>query len=1200
MGKHIPNVRHRGGQYHLLLLLFLSLFLLAGQVSTGSSFAQEAGGAWTEYQAPTETFASDLDMLSDQYGWAVGSGGGASSGRLIGWDRDQWNVEISPVEAALSGVAVVSETEAWAVGLQGTILQWDGFQWLPEPSPTRHQLTSVSMVSADEGWAVGGYVPRPTNAGEETQVILRWDGQSWQPYREGPGSFLYEVKMLSSDDGWIVGRNGTILRWDGADWRPVSAPTNLGVKAVDMVTPDHGWAVGGDSYEGNGFFLRWNGSRWSEVASPIFSGLRDVEMVSADDGWATGGGNALLHWDGESWREVEPPAVVSGAIDAVGGDSVWFAASNGLFLRHHAQEALSVEACGTWTREEPIADKDARIQVTMVSHQTEPPCAGIFRLENRTDVAGGYGGYTLALSYHPDEARAERTGVVPSWNQETVLLMPMFDSEVRAIPADPEVAGRVFIRGELNLDAAAVDAAYYLIQLGLEVTGVGVACIDADGLLLAALESYQIIRNSIRLAATGDLQAAYDELNQVIDQFYERAIEVYIDTELTCAAEALEQLLGAPVALIRVVAIEMVWVGKVIYDHLIRFDGQSANVVLLYTPPAAGPDPTPSPQPTPKPPPEGHVLEVMSQIGGATNAIAVQENYLYAAMGSRLLALDNTEPATPQLVGHSEIFTGTIAGLVTAGEYAYIAELEVPSVQSGGLRIVDIRDPERMSTVSFHDIPRDAVSVTVDGNYAYVAGGDGPEGGLWIIDISDPERPVELGFLSTPGYISDVVIDGSRAYIADGGSIRVVDVSDPANPVEMGSLETDGYARRIKVVGDYAYVAHSGFADFRIFDVSNPANPIKIATVETPGDDRDVVVADDIAYVSSSATEGLTSVDVSDPHNPRVIGNYRSAPADMVARGNHLYIAGGGASVSILDISEPSIIAEVGRFDQPASVNGLVVDNDTVYLIAHWDGLRAVDVSDPVRPTEIGIFREPAQQALALEKVDQLIYLVEGGFAGLRIIDVSTPQLPQQIGRVATSGLRKDVIVTDNFAYLVRSDTGDIEITNVQNPIAPTHTGTLSIEGSAEKVAAAAGYLYVTVRDRGGMYVFDLSSPASPRQVAFYDTSDPTFDVTVVDGYAYVTHGNGLDIVSISDPSQLARVSTLPGPAGHVAVGQQYAVVGGGHVLHLIDISNPTVPRQVDEYSLPSPIADVGIQGNLIYVADGSGGFMIVRVLEGE
>ena len=199
---------------------------------------------------------------------------------------------LDPCHNKLSSVAMVSETDGWAVGDLGTILHWDGNAWSKVESPTNFYLNSIAMLSSHDGWAVGS-----------GGTILRWDGSAWMEVLNRPTSYpLYSVTMLSATDGWAVGSTGHILHWDGSVWSLSQSPTSETLRAVSMVSSTNGWAVGS-----NGTILHWNGSAWSEVDSPTDQHLYSVHMVSATDGWAVGS-DTILRWDGSAWRIFDRPA----------------------------------------------------------------------------------------------------------------------------------------------------------------------------------------------------------------------------------------------------------------------------------------------------------------------------------------------------------------------------------------------------------------------------------------------------------------------------------------------------------------------------------------------------------------------------------------------------------------------------------------------------------------------------------------------------------------------------------------------------------------------------------------------------------------------------------------------------------------------------------------------------------------------------
>jgi hypothetical protein len=153
--------------------------------------------------------------------------------------------------APLYGVAVLSATEAWAVGDNGTILHYDGMVWtnqVPE-LPTGLVLPMLKGVfagAADDVWAVGA-------AG----TILHYDGLSWMPQASGTTRFLHAVSGCDRRNVWAVGEGGTILHYDGTNWSAQVSGTAYALYGVSARAADDVWAVGGE-----GIILHWNGTGW--------------------------------------------------------------------------------------------------------------------------------------------------------------------------------------------------------------------------------------------------------------------------------------------------------------------------------------------------------------------------------------------------------------------------------------------------------------------------------------------------------------------------------------------------------------------------------------------------------------------------------------------------------------------------------------------------------------------------------------------------------------------------------------------------------------------------------------------------------------------------------------------------------------------------------------------------------------------------
>ena len=174
----------------------------------------------------------------------------------------------------LNGVAVLSSCNAWAVGSYGSgsgsgsgadqtlILHWNGTAWrrvvLPSPDPDNpgRSLTGVAVISPRNAWAVG--LSFASDTGPSQTLILHWNGTAWKrvksPNRRGE-NFLQGVAATSTRNAWAVGSslNGTayqtlIEHWNGTAWRLVASPnlssTGNGLTGVAASSARNAWAVG--------------------------------------------------------------------------------------------------------------------------------------------------------------------------------------------------------------------------------------------------------------------------------------------------------------------------------------------------------------------------------------------------------------------------------------------------------------------------------------------------------------------------------------------------------------------------------------------------------------------------------------------------------------------------------------------------------------------------------------------------------------------------------------------------------------------------------------------------------------------------------------------------------------------------------------------------------------------------------------------
>jgi hypothetical protein len=257
------------------------------------------GPAGGDLRAVTVVSAHDI--------WAVGSAGGKPL--ALHYDGTRWKVvAVAPNPAGeepggdLRAVAAVSAHDVWAVGSRPTgdgpgilVQHWDGHHWsfvaAPSQAPTDfNALTGLAVVSAHDIWAVGS---RGDDFNEP--MVEHWDGKAWrvvsvpEPPQADPDDpknvGLVAVTAVSATNVWAVGEAGLVEHYDGHHWTIVSAPRppadtdGMGTtwSAVSARGAKDIWAVG--SVSGNPVSMHWNGTVWKLVAVPGAGVLSGVVAV---------------------------------------------------------------------------------------------------------------------------------------------------------------------------------------------------------------------------------------------------------------------------------------------------------------------------------------------------------------------------------------------------------------------------------------------------------------------------------------------------------------------------------------------------------------------------------------------------------------------------------------------------------------------------------------------------------------------------------------------------------------------------------------------------------------------------------------------------------------------------------------------------------------------------------------------------------
>jgi len=303
---------------------------------------------------------------------------GAGSALAVGG----WTVVTAPPtgqNATLTGVATVSDSDAWAVGFQNghpftnigakvLIDNWNGTAWaqvtVPATPGNTALLLGTSASSATDAWAVGR---TQLNKSDFEPLAMHWNGTTWSvspgfaaALSPISGASAEGVADISPADAYAIGDSaatavGSLARWNGTSWSPVTLPlpananSNTTLNAISADGPDDVWIVGtfldSANEQNETFSEHFNGTAWTVVPMPpvtssninAFFQFNGIKANSASDVWAVGdsgvidvpGSQTLIeHFNGTAWNIVPSPspgsiAILSGVTTSNAASNVW-------------------------------------------------------------------------------------------------------------------------------------------------------------------------------------------------------------------------------------------------------------------------------------------------------------------------------------------------------------------------------------------------------------------------------------------------------------------------------------------------------------------------------------------------------------------------------------------------------------------------------------------------------------------------------------------------------------------------------------------------------------------------------------------------------------------------------------------------------------------------------------------------------------
>ncbi len=600
--------------------------------------------------------------------------------------------------------------------------------------------------------------------------------------------------------------------------------------------------------------------------------------------------------------------------------------------------------------------------------------------------------------------------------------------------------------------------------------------------------------------------------------------------------------------------------------------------------------------------PYGSNIELVSQIGGRVETVAVVGNLCYYGEGTSLVIADFTNSAAPVERGRITL-PAIVKDVVVQNNIAFVADW------GAGLYTVDVTTPTAPAIVGFFDTDGAATGVAVLGGLAYVADSSA---GLQILNVTNPAVIVRVGVSDTAGRAEKVsvgvIASKTYAFVAEGDlAMRVIDVSTPSAPTEIASVLAQSAAgiKDVKLVGTNLYVSDWQIG-VKIFNASDPANLVQTGSRGNVGPSFIDVVANRL-YTCGS---GLRVADLSVTPVPTNLGYFDPASScyDLAVANNLAFAAMGRDGLKVVNVSNPASMSLRTSIQTLGDAEDVWVSGSIVF-VGNAAGLHSLDVTNPARPFRIGSWTggEVTDLVVANNKATVVRY----GEEVVRVLDVSNPTTPSLLGSYTSIEAWGIGLIGSSPLVVGRTkDTTQVpllDVLNLSNPSIPQSTGSVvldSANGIADAVTVVGNWAFVA-RPNMALDVISLANPASPQKLGSVPIPNFIRDVAASEdgNFVYVGDGAlGIQVVNVTVKSApvLAQVLDPPQTANSgvdavQVLGNRLFAEESGFIF-VYDIAVPASPQLLAYYDVPGSGYGIFPVGDLIYVADGSGGLSILRL----
>jgi hypothetical protein len=295
-------------------------------------------------------------------------------------------------------------------------------------------------------------------------------------------------------------------------------------------------------------------------------------------------------------------------------------------------------------------------------------------------------------------------------------------------------------------------------------------------------------------------------------------------------------------------------------------------------------------------------------------------------------------------------------------------------------------------------------------------------------------------------------------------------------------------------------------------------------------------------------TNGLSILDVSNPSQMQEVGNLylQGTGYDVYLSGDLAYFADGDSGLQIINVADTKKPTLIGHVDTPGNAVDILVNGNHAYVADRSSGVQVIDVSDPSKPT-ISSSYSTGGEASDLAVSGPYLYIAAGE-AGLAILDISNPGKVAPVGHVDNQGFdeARSVAISGSYAYILGGDKAPswtihegvwidnplwkllaVDISNPQRPIKKQGVpcGATATARSFFKSIIRVYEKVIYVAYVDRVEAFELQCPAFPRLKAKYLFEADSRSLDIKDNRAYCYPRGKFVVWNLSDPEPMKSMN---------------------------------------------------------------------------